>query len=181
MSATYDVKQVLLRSEPPGYGKALDDFGVMALLEKLSAAAPEPLEQPEMRQLAGLLVRHLSRTLDPNWLAAYTGAVRKGKALEVTRALEVGERLPVAADSPAFFLEAKPARFEFGATVRWMALSDELPELCDFGVVVGRFFGYAPERSRWLWCYLLLLDSDSPNARWCTVETFWEEDLERYE
>jgi hypothetical protein len=29
--------------------------------------------------------------------------------------------------------------------------------------------------------YLLLLDPDSPSARWCTVDTAWECDLELLE
>ncbi|MBP0016056.1 MAG: hypothetical protein J7647_00695 [Cyanobacteria bacterium SBLK] len=61
--------------------------------------------------------------------------------------------------------------------VRWLPLDDFVPP--DFGIVLGRFYGYIPERSRWSWCYLVLLDPASPSARWCSIDTAWESDLER--
>ncbi|MDY7015666.1 MAG: hypothetical protein SVX43_19145, partial [Cyanobacteriota bacterium] len=100
---------------------------------------------------------------------------------EVSRILAMGKALPLPVDSPAFFLEAQPSRYKFGEVLRWIPLEDEEIALIDWGIVIGRFYGYAPERCRWMWCYLLLLDPDSPSARWCVVDTAWENDLERFD
>ncbi len=43
---------------------------------------------------------------------------------------------------------------------------------------MGRFYGYSAENGYWMWCYLVLLDLDSPSARWCVIDTAWEQDLE---
>jgi hypothetical protein len=77
------------------------------------------------------------------------------------------------------FNKAPLPRFKLGTVLRWIPLEDEEIALNDWGIVIGRFYGYAPERGCWLWCYLILLDPDSPSARWCAVDTAWEDDLER--
>jgi hypothetical protein len=177
----FDYRRKFLQSEPPGYLKALEDFGVTELMQTLAREGARGCEFQQLSSLTALLIKHLACTLDCDWLSAYRYAVQMGRAQEVSRILAMGKSLPLPADSPAFFLEAQPSRYRFGEVLRWIPLEDEEIALIDWGIVIGRFYGYAPERCRWMWCYLLLLDPDSPSARWCVVDTAWENDLERFD
>ncbi|NEO26786.1 MAG: hypothetical protein F6K03_07780 [Kamptonema sp. SIO4C4] len=163
-----------LRSEPPGYAKALKEFNVLFLIEQLAEAAPDSPDT--LTELAALLILHLANGLPLDWLSTYHHAVRRGQTQQLQRLLQMSRPLPLPADAPSFFLEAKPPYFPIGTVVRWLPLDDFMPP--DWGVVIGRFYGYAPERCRWLWCYVILLDPDAPSARWCGVDTAWENDLE---
>lgn len=126
--------------------------------------------------LTALLIKHLANLLPQDTVFSYCHVLRKYKAEEVDRVLSVALKFPLPADSPTFFLDAQPPTFAFGAKVRWLPLDDLVPS--DFGLIVGRFYGYLPERMRWSWCYVILLDPDCPSARWCSVDTAWESDLE---
>ena len=174
----FNHRQTFLRSEPPGYLKALDDFGISDLMEKLGQETTGDSDTQELASLATLLVKHLAHSLDCRWLRTYFHAVKMGRGDEISQILTVGRSLRVPVESPSFFLDAQPPRFEFGSVLCWWLLEDE-PELNDWGIAIGRFYGYAPERHRWMWCYLLLLDPNSPSARWCVIDTAWEDDLER--
>ncbi|NCR21303.1 MAG: hypothetical protein EWV49_00685 [Microcystis aeruginosa Ma_QC_Ch_20071001_S25] len=168
-----------LQLEPPNYRKALDDFGVIELLHKLAALTGKDLGAGDLETLATLLIRQLTNLLGLDFLEAFLNAIRQGKGDHLSQCLDLARQLPLPSDSPSFFLDARPPRFPFGSRLRWLPLDDLV--LTDWGIVIGRFYGYAPESGRWLWCYLLLLDPDSPSARWCTVDTAWECDLELLE
>ncbi|MGD2184402.1 hypothetical protein [Lusitaniella coriacea] len=176
----FDYRRKILQTEPPGYLKALDDFGVTELMHNLAQAMARECDIQQLSSLSALLIKHFACTINCDWLAAYLYAVQMGRAEEVSRILAMGKTLPLPVDSPAFFLDAQPSRYNFGEVLYWIPLEDEESALSDWGIVIGRFYGYAPERTRWMWCYLLLLDPDSPSARWCVVDTAWEDDLERY-
>lgn len=176
----YDYKRKMLQTEPPGYLKALEDCGAIALMQKLAQVMGRECDLQQLSALTALLIGHFTQTLNCDWLAAYLYAVQMGRGEEVSRILAMGKTLPLPADSPAFFLDAQPSRYRFGEVLSWIPLEDEEIALNDWGIVIGRFYGYAPERGRWMWCYLILLDPDSPSARWCAVDTAWEDDLERY-
>lgn len=172
-------KKNYFQLEPPGYHKALDDFGVIELLQKLAEVTESRCEVGEIESLAALLIKQLANILNPDWLNAFLHAIRQGKGKAISHLLSINHGLPLPADSPSFFLDAQPPCFEFGSLLRWIPIEDMA--LTDWGIVIGRFYGYAPESGRWMWCYLLLLDPDSPSARWCLVDTAWESDLERFE
>lgn len=76
--------------------------------------------------------------------------------------------------NPPDFTQAKKAHFDYGDRLRWIPVDGET----DWGVVIGKFYSYAPHSGNWEWCYLLLLDKASKSATWCQVDTAWEEDLE---
>ncbi|WP_218616987.1 hypothetical protein [[Phormidium ambiguum] IAM M-71] len=71
--------------------------------------------------------------------------------------------------------EAQPPRFAEGDRLRWCETESD----ADFGVVIGRFYNYAPHSRQWQWCYILWLDVNSESASWCQIDTAWEEDLDR--
>lgn len=62
-----------------------------------------------------------------------------------------------------------------GDRLQWVPTGGEA---VDWGIVIGRFYGFAPHRHSWQWCYLVWLDHDSPSARWAVADTAWKEDLE---
>lgn len=78
---------------------------------------------------------------------------------------------------PANFPNIDSPRFGDGAKLRFLAEDDKT----DWGVVLGRFYNYAPHRRRWMWCYLIWLDKNSPSAAWIVADMAWEEDLEPLE
>ncbi len=82
-----------------------------------------------------------------------------------------------ALDYDTFSSMNKPQFIE-GDRLRWIE-EDWRDCLTDFGTVIGRFYGYLAHRQVWMWGYLIWLDNQSPSARWCRVDTAWEEDLER--
>lgn len=165
-----------LRSEPPGYLKALKDFNVLELTQKLAELTQGECDSDDLKILTALLVKHLTNLLSSDWLLPYCHALRRNKADVVEKVLSVNLTLPLSPDSVSFFLDAEPPTFSFGVMVRWFPLDNLIPP--DFGIVIGRFYGYIPERMQWSWCYVILLDPNCPSARWCSVDTGWESDLE---
>lgn len=172
-------RQQYLSPETTDYDKALADFGITELLQKLAQITESSSQVEELKNLAALLIKHLTNTLPNDCIDSYFNAVHNGWSKAISQVLSRSQRLPIPADSPSFFLDASLPCFPFGTAVRWTLLDE--PELTDWGIVIGRFYGYAPESGRWLWCYLILLDPDSPSARWCVVDTAWELDLERFD
>lgn len=76
-------------------------------------------------------------------------------------------------DLPSHFPDVEMPRFLYGDRLYWM--SDG--EVTDWGVVIGRFYSFAPHCDRWQWCYLLWLDADSPSSAWVKSDIAWEDDL----
>ena len=75
---------------------------------------------------------------------------------------------------PRNFPNVEKPRFNDGEKLRWITQEDKT----DWGVALGRFYNYAPHRRRWMWCYLIWLDKNSPSAAWILADTAWEEDLQ---
>jgi hypothetical protein len=75
---------------------------------------------------------------------------------------------------PANFPNVILPRYKEGQYVGW--ISHNQPT--DFGIVIGRFYNYAPHLKQWSWCYLIWLDKNSPSAAWIVADTAWENDLE---
>lgn len=78
---------------------------------------------------------------------------------------------------PAHFPDVEMPRFLYGD--RLCLISDE--EVTDWGIVIGRFYSFAPHCDRWRWCYLLWLDCDSPSSAGLSAEIAWEDDLQTME
>ena len=77
-------------------------------------------------------------------------------------------------DLPRNFPNVDKPRFCEGEKIRWIPQGEKT----DCGVVLGRFYNYAPHRHRWMWCYLIWLDKNSPSPAWIITDTAWEDDLE---
>jgi hypothetical protein len=78
---------------------------------------------------------------------------------------------------PATFPDVEMPRFLYGDRLCWIA-QGETP---DWGIVIGRFYSFAPHCCHWRWCYLIWLDPDSPSSTWVKVDIAWEDDLEPLE
>ncbi|WP_013334743.1 hypothetical protein [Gloeothece verrucosa] len=161
------------------YRQALSDFGVVSLIEKLEELTKTQWQRPEIEQLARLLIQQLINTLSYDWIDSYLNVIEKGQGHIISHLLSGNQYLPIPWDTPSFVLDAAKPMYAVGTVVRWRTFDE--PELTDWGIVMGRFYGYAPENGRWMWCYLILLDIDAPSARWCVLDTAWEQDLERFE
>lgn len=82
--------------------------------------------------------------------------------------------LPSTTDLPAVFPQVETPRFHDGDRLCWTTQNDPT----DWGIVIGRFYSFAPHRCHWHWCYLIWLDSGSPSATWVKADIAWEDDLE---
>jgi hypothetical protein len=78
---------------------------------------------------------------------------------------------------PSTFPSVEAPRFDYGDRLRWVPHGNAT----DWGLVIGRFYSYAPHSCRWRWCYLIWLGSDSPSAAWVRADIAWEDDLERFD
>ena len=162
----------------------MDDFGIAQLLAKLS----DYCEQQEQESLAAVLIYQLTQSIDAELIANYLTAL----ALSLAVRGSVSEREGIAksqqhllprlinqkfslgsVDLPNDFPNtAKTPRFLYGDKLRWLG-SDT-----DWGIVIGRFYCFAPHLYCWTWCYLIWLSKDSPSNPWTSADIAWEEDLE---
>ncbi|MDZ8034436.1 MAG: hypothetical protein RMX89_25635, partial [Nostoc sp. DedSLP04] len=81
------------------------------------------------------------------------------------KSIELPANFPDAANTPKFL---------YGDRLRWLTAESDT----DWGIVIGRFYSYAPHHCCWAWCYLIWLSKDSPSASWTSADIAWEEDLE---
>jgi len=154
--------------EHRSYLQALDDFGITQLLAKLSDYG----EQQEQETLAAVLISHLTQSINAELIANYLSAIAKNHQDLFPEF--INQKLSV--DLPDNFPDtAKTPRFLYGDRLRWLS-SDT-----DWGIVIGRFYSFAPHLCCWSWCYLIWLSKDSLSAAWTSADIAWEEDLEPLE
>ena len=163
-----------------GYQQALDDFAIPPLLYRLQTYSDHSfdadwvaLKDQEAETLAVVLIQTLTANLNGNLLAVYLDAIRS-KTLDASNPLFSLQLPPPATDLPTTFPDVEMPRFLYGDRLWWM--SDG--EFTDWGIVIGRFYSFAPHCGRWQWCYLIWLDSDSPSFAWIRSDTAWEDDLQ---
>ncbi|GAB4375256.1 MAG: hypothetical protein Kow00121_20790 [Elainellaceae cyanobacterium] len=163
-----------------GYQQALADFALADLLHRLQTysdrhfdAAWVALKPQEVETIAALLIQSLTATLNGNLLSNYLTAIRHSK-LDTSPALTSLELPPPSTDFPTHFPDVEMPRFLYGDRLCWLSNG----EVSDRGIVIGRFYNFAPHRCRWAWCYLLWLDSDSPSSAWVSADIAWEDDLQ---
>ena len=114
--------------------------------------------------------------LNGQLLAVYLEAIRCS-TLDTANLLVSLQLPPSATALPATFPDVETPRFLYGDRLRWIA-HGEAP---DWGMVIGRFYNFAPHCRRWRWCYLIWLDADSPSSAWAKADIAWEDDLEPLE
>lgn len=90
----------------------------------------------------------------------------------------ISSRLQSPASSlPAHFPDVEIPQFLYGDRLCW--ISDGAAT--DWGIVIGRFYSFAPHCGCWRWCYLIWLDVDSPSSAWVNADIAWEDDLQSWE
>lgn len=179
------VKSVSPGSESPhspqkGYQQALEDFGIAQLLSLLRNYADEDfnaawmnLEEQELENLVVLLIQRLTDNLNGKLIASYLNTIRHGDS-EVLCDFITLYISPSSVDRPANVPTPVTGCYQEGDRVRWQT---SVPNP-DWGIVMGRFYAYAPHRYQWGVSYLIQLDPNSPSAAWTRTDTAWEEDLQ---
>lgn len=160
-----------------GYQQALDDFGIISLLQKLILLAPNEFKVEERESLAAMLIERLTTSLNRSLIdqclnpmyPCHEGVISDLITTELN-ALPSSINL---AENFSYYLSL--ARFVVGEKVQWKPIV----EPTDWGIVLGRFYAYAQHRCRWGWKYVIWLAQDSPSSAWTIVDTAWEEDLVR--
>jgi hypothetical protein len=169
-------------NEQLGYLQALDDFGITELLAKLSNYC----HQEEQESLAAVLISQLTQSIDTELIANYLSAIAGGtaqSAIALSHVFPVPGLInqkfsPASVDLPVDFPDTgKTPRFLYGDKLRWRSSESD----SDWGIVIGRFYSFAPHRCSWTWCYLIWLSQDSASAAWTLADIAWEEDLEPLE
>ncbi len=160
------------------YQQALDDFGIVRLLQKLIVIAPESLEMEERESLAALLIEQLTSCLDRALIAQYLNFIDAGDGNVISDQIAIElQSVAIASARPLNCLPPKESAsgFQIGDRVQWKPLSD-----CstDWGTVIGRFYTYARHRLQWGWKYVVWLDDNSPSSVWTAADTAWEDDLQ---
>jgi hypothetical protein len=160
-----------------GYQRALDDFGIIQLLQKLILVAPNTLEVEERETLAAMLIERLTTSLNSslidqclNPMYPCDGGVISDLITTEINALPSSLNL---AENFSYYLSLP--YFAIGEKVQWKPIV----EPTDWGIAIGRFYAYAHHHCRWAWKYVIWLAQDSPSSAWTIVDTAWEEDLER--
>ena len=159
-----------------GYQQALADFAIADLLHRINAHSDQDwaaLTPTETEALAAILIQALATHLDSNILATYIDAIR---CLPLGTSTLVDKlHLPrPSTDFPDDFPNVESPRFLDGDRLRWKTRE----KATDWGIVIGRFYSFAPHCRCWRWCYLIWLDTDSPSAAWVRTDIAWEDDLE---
>lgn len=160
--------------------QALAKFGISGLTEKLSSFSDPDfdahwmnLEQQELESLAIILIRQLSNNLNGKLIASCLNSSRHGECDVQTQFINV-EIAPQSVDLPINFPDVQVPDFLYGDQLQWISdLGDT-----DWGVVIGRFYSFAPHRCCWMWGYLIWLNKNSPSATRKDSDTAWEDDLE---
>ncbi len=162
---------------PEGYQQALEDFGIIQLLQKLILVTPSHLDVEQRESLAALLIEQLTTSLDSALIAQCLNPMLPcdGGAISDLIAIELNA-LPTSVTLAENFLHNSSAYFTIGDKVQWKPQ----PNPMDWGIVIGRFYAYAHHRCRWGWKYAIWLAEDSPSSAWAVADTAWEEDLQPF-
>jgi hypothetical protein len=166
-------------SEQKAYQRALSNFCIEDLLKKISNYSDEDfeaglmnIEPEEVETLAVLLIQHWSSNVNGKLLGGYLNAIRHRNSEIVQNSVSYEIQLP---DSglPINFPDVEMPHYAEGKTVRWKSVIEN----SDWGIVLGRFYAYAPHLCCWTWKYVVFLDSNSPSEEWCVADVAWQDDL----
>ncbi len=159
-----------------GYQQALDDFGIIQLLQKLILVAPAQVEVEERESLAAYLIEQLAASLNSSLIDQFLNAIARGDGGAISDAIAIElNALPTDVTlAEVFPYNYASGCFAIGDRVEWKPL----PDPSDWGTVIGRFWAYAPHRRCWGWKYVIWLDQGSPSSAWIVADTAWEQDLQ---
>lgn len=167
-----NLTEATLDAERKGYHQALADFSIVDLIGKFGFCANTnrmELEPQEREALAAMFVKRLCDSLTETHVSEYFKALRYGSDDLLSNPIPL-EVSPPCNFTPNF-TDAVTPRFLEGTRVRWVAENRE------WGLVIGRFYAFAPHLCAWTWRYVVWIESDSPSADWIVADTAWEDDL----
>lgn len=182
---TPSLHAILSHSTPfqAGYQQALTDFAITDLLHCIKTHSDAhfdatwlALKPTETESLAAILIQSLTTNLKGNLLTAYLNAIRHPHFNTFVPPTKL-HIPPPATDLPTTFPDVEMPRFLYGDRLCWKTNSNKT----DWGIVIGRFYSFAPHCCRWRWCYLICLDANSPSFTWVKADIAWEDDLEPLE
>lgn len=163
-----------------GYRQALNDFCINDLLDCLKSysdpnfdAAWVGLRNEDVHALAALLIQSLNSNINGKLLADHL-ELMQSHGFDMSNCLVSLQLPPPATVLPASFPNVESPLFMYGDRLR--RISDQ--QIADWGIVIGRFYGFAPRCCRWKWCYLIWFDPDSPISAGARADIAWEDDLE---
>lgn len=158
-----------------GYQQALDDFGIISLLQKLILLAPTEFKVEERESLAAMLIERLTTSLNHSLIDQCLNPMYPCPEGVISDLITTElNALPTSIKLiENFSRHLSFADFAIGEKVQWKPL----PHPTDWGIVIGRFYAYAHHRCRWGWKYVIWLAQDSPSSAWVVADTAWEEDL----
>ncbi|MEM9214268.1 MAG: hypothetical protein AAGD25_07960 [Cyanobacteria bacterium P01_F01_bin.150] len=162
-----------------GYQQALDDFGLVPLLNRIQTHSDRPTIA-EAEAIAALLIQLVTTSLTDNCLSAQLNTIRHYSFNAINPLAKLHIASPKT-ELPNTFPNNEPARFEYGDRLHWSSHQPSHQPINDWGIVIGRFYSFAPHRCHWRWAYLIWLDSDSPSSAWINADIAWEDDLEPIE
>ncbi|BAY10857.1 hypothetical protein [Calothrix sp. NIES-2098] len=154
-----------------GYSQALKDYAIANFLEALQQTNSILLPS-ESSLIAALLIEKLPQAIDPELVSHYLHVVREGYAIDafttpITLEYPQSVELPQLSDIPA------PC-YSVGTKVRLTPIDGA----AEWGTLIGYYLCYAPHRCRWMYRYILYLESNSPSAAWMKSTFAWEEEIE---
>lgn len=159
------------------YQQALQDFGVLELCDRLTQLSQStPLSKGELDSLTSLLICQLANSLNQQQVSDFIKAIQIDNSISALPSLSFNTSVPSFSLPPNFPDSAQTPTFLYGDLLRWKPLSDT--DETDRGIVIGRFYAFAPHRSQWAWKYLIFIAPESPSAQFCVTDTCWEEHLE---
>ncbi|MFP4124589.1 MAG: hypothetical protein ACLFWI_27060 [Coleofasciculus sp.] len=163
------------------YQQALDDFGIIQLLQKLIVDTPVQLDSEERESLAAFLIEQLTLCLDQSLIVQCLQVMNSGDKMMISDRVSLalaGMAVRVFTPKSPVFPDESKAGFQIGDRVAWKPLFNNSP---DWGVVMGRFYAYGRQGWQWGWQYVVWLDEASPSSVWTVADTAWEEDLQPLE
>jgi len=165
-----------------GYQQALDDFAIAPLLQCLHTFSDHSFDTDgmvltthEAEAIAAQLIQAIASSLSGSLIASYCQAMR----YHMPDGLNFIANLlkPPTTPFPEDFPNVETPKFLYGDRLGWISTDDTT----DWGVVIGRFYGFATHCCRWCWGYLIWLDPESPSAAWINSDTAWEDDLQPFD
>jgi hypothetical protein len=158
-----------------GYQQALTDFAITDLLHRIDACAHgDKLANAEIEALAAILIQALATHLNTStFLDSYKEAMGYTPLHAATLLGKLHLPRPLT-DLPSSFPHVEPPRFLDGDRLRWKTAGKTV----DWGIVMGRFYSFAPHCRCWQWCYLIWLDPAALSSAWVKADIAWEDDLE---
>jgi len=166
-----------------GYQHAIAYYGTDELLAKIDhcmeTAGDFSLMVSREREkaiLTAFCIQQLARNLDCGAIHSYLQFMRYSSSLVLSNN-NLFTPPPLSTGLLEYFARSASPRFLMGDKLRWINSLDD----SYWGVVIGKFFCFAPHLRDFCWCYLLWFNEERPDAADLPADIAWEEDLELWQ